>query len=223
MFKTIIRPKTNGKNEIEDLQDWLWPSMDEGSWGSEENSTGPLGDWLKSHKHEWFRTVRNFDVCIQAGGNMGMYQRLLSDIFKTVYTFEPHPLSFHCLVNNCQKTNIVKINAALGPVLGLISNQFTEDGADNLGMNTIDTKDDSYIPMLTIDSFNLKSCGLIALDVEGFEAGVLAGALQTISQFRPVIIGERTDSAEFVNVLSAFGYEKTGQSVSDTIYTSINN
>jgi FkbM family methyltransferase len=222
MFDTIVRPKTFGKNEIEDLQDWTWPAMDDGSWGNAEDGTGPLGDWLQSHKFKWFETVRKYEVCVQAGGNMGMYPRILSDIFKIVYTFEPHPLSFHCLVQNCQESNIVKINGALGPCAGMINNLFTTSGADNMGMNTIHTEGEPYIPMFALDDIRLKACDLIALDVEGFESGVLAGAMMTIDQFKPVIIGERTDNDDIKSVLEPFGYEITDTSHGDTIWTFIN-
>ena len=39
-------------------------------------------------------------VVVQAGGNCGMQVVKFAEFFDTVYTFEPDPVNFHCLVNN---------------------------------------------------------------------------------------------------------------------------
>ena len=78
-----------------------------------------------SHRNKLLKHIpvnRRRDV-VCAGGNQGLYPRLLSEIFENVYTFEPDPLSFHCLAANCQKSNIVKIQAALGRERGLVQMQ----------------------------------------------------------------------------------------------------
>ena len=38
-------------------------------------------------------------VCIQAGGNVGVWPKKLSTIFDVVYTFEPDPENFNCLAH----------------------------------------------------------------------------------------------------------------------------
>jgi len=219
MFNTFVRKKTSGVNEVEDLQDWVWPDCDIGSWGAAND--GPLGDWLNSHKIKWFEHVRRYGVVLQAGGNMGLYARLLSDKFETVYTFEPHPLAFHCLVQNCQVPNIIKFNAALGPERSYIKNSIGLEGADNMGMNQIAKMEGSIIPMFTIDELNLPSCDLIALDVEGFEYNILCGSMTTIVQYKPVIILENGERPEIKEFLTPFGYRVAGKSVADTVWAPI--
>ena len=91
---------------------WVWARDDVHGW------IGPKMDWEVHHSQNIARYCSTRlgprSVAVQAGGCMGMYPRLLSDMFNAVYTFEPDPLNFHCLVANCQRDNIVKMNAALG-------------------------------------------------------------------------------------------------------------
>lgn len=60
--------------------------------------------------HAYLRRSRSLDAqialcpqrrtCVQAGGHIGIYPRKLSKFFECVYTFEPEPENFSCLVLN---------------------------------------------------------------------------------------------------------------------------
>ena len=49
---------------------------------------------------------------------------------------------------------------------------------------------DGPIPMLRIDDLGLQSCGLICLDIEGYEMKALRGAQATIRRCRPAVVIE---------------------------------
>ncbi len=199
-----------GTNEI-DEKGWVWPDWDRGTW------EGPRGDWLISHSKKWFKYPRKFDVCIQAGGAYGLYPRLLSDRFKMVYTFEPTPLSFYCLVQNCQKDNIVKTQAALGEKPDLI--QVVVNNEFDAGLNMVTCSASATIPQLTIDSFGYKEVDLIALDTEQYEANILRGAEKTIDKFRPVIIIEcGARRQETKDILASYRYTHVDSSIADDIF-----
>lgn len=200
----VIRDET-----IDSVHQWYWYSGDSGAWD------GPKNDWITSHSKKYFTRVKKFDTVIQAGGCLGMYPRLLSDIFKRVYTFEPDPKNFFCLNANCQKPNIVKFNCALGIEKKLVSMDRWHE--DNLGMHSIKEIDEEKIPMLTIDDLPLDSCDMICLDVEAYEINVILGAASTISRFKPVITCERGNDSILL-MLSQFGYEEVDRSVADVIY-----
>ena len=190
---------------------WYWIAEDNGAW------EGPNTDWA-SHLTEYKKFVKNWGVVVQAGGCQGMYPRLFSDHFERVYTFEPDPLNFICLVNNCQKDNIFKMQAALGAERGWV--RVSRNTPTNTGMNTVRTDQGTcYIPMLTIDSLVLDRCDLIQLDIEGYEANAIKGGINTIEQFKPVIACERGNDAIF-NQLKPLGYEVASRSFADTIYVS---
>jgi len=168
-------------DEIEGIRNWLWITEDSGAWDGPKSDWGPLKQGILNH-------VKKFEVCIQAGGNCGMYPRLLSDMFKRVYTFEPDPLNFHCLAHNCQKDNIYKINAALGETNKLLS--MYRNDMRNVGAHRVSDKGDTFIPTFTIDQLALEQCDYISLDCEGYEPNVIAGGMDTISRFLPVITME---------------------------------
>ena len=196
------------EKNIGGVEKWLWPVSDSGLWD------GPRENWNTSHKDKLKKYVTNFNVVVQAGGGCGMYPRLLSDMFKVVYTFEPNYTNFHCLVVNCTKPNIIKINAALGATSGLIS--MVSSNPKNMGTGRVEEKPDSFIPRLTIDMIKYSHCDLIWLDIEGYEENALKGAMETIHKFKPIIMAEH--GQKFEDWMKQLGYEKIDQSVSDAIF-----
>lgn len=205
------------EQEIDGVSNWLWPKTDTGAW------YGPSMEWGNSHKDGYLEYCKKFDVVVQAGGNCGLYPMLLSKYFSRVYTFEPDPLNFHCLVNNCQSPNIFKFNAALGETNKQL--HLFNGNEENVGCHTVgdDSKKDaytvklSYIPTFTIDQLALDTCDLIQLDCEGYEPNVILGALDTIERFKPVLTLETTNH-ETEMLLSQFGYKHKRTVGSDKIF-----
>jgi len=134
---------------------------------------------------EWLQHVSGRSVCVQAGGNCGLFPSKLACFFDAVYTAEPDHENFACLAINCPAPNVYAFRAAFGAKPGTIGLHFTES---NAGGHYIEGK--GTIPVITIDSLNLPDCDLIALDVEGAELIALQGAEQTVKRHRPVIITE---------------------------------
>lgn len=152
---------------------------------------------------------------IQAGGNCGMYPRLFSKYFETVYTFEPDWLNFYCLVNNCANSKVIKFNCALGnsnmPVK--VNRPYTH----NIGTHQVSIG--GNIPQLTIDQLNLPNCSLIQLDTEDFEVPIILGALNTIKKYRPGIACEQLGTDRITKILQPLGYKLLGVVVKDYIYS----
>jgi len=200
---------------IDGETNWYWIKGDTGAF------EGPKDDWLENHSTKYFQHLDNFDTVVTAGTNCGMYARFYSRKFKHVYAFEPEPLAFFCMVNNCQSDNVVKLNAALGHGHGLVGiHRATPGGNDmNVGMNQICLPTEEFkIPMLTVDSLALDSCDLIQLDVEGFEQYAIMGANVTIKKFKPVIIAERFSTVENQKFMAELGYVLSDISGMDSIY-----
>jgi FkbM family methyltransferase len=189
--------------------DYLFVAGDTGSW-----ETGPHFNWTQDHHPNILKYVKHWRTAVQAGGCHGAYPHLLSEMFDTVYTFEPTAISFHCLVNNCQSENIIKLNAALGAEHQMIS---VSHNNGNLGANSIQGK--GKIPMLLLDDFDFDHLDLLMLDVESYEDKVIAGGRKTIAKFKPVIFAECGVHAQR-QFLEELGYQEVARSSADVVYVS---
>lgn len=194
---------------VDDISELIWIKEDTGAWD------GPKDDWVTSHKEKYTKYCKQFRTCIAAGGNQGMYPRLLSQLFQRVMTFEPDHRNFHCLVNNCQSENIIKINAALGSSHLFVD--LNRPVTDNTGMHNINLSQPGFIPQLMIDDFDFTDLDFIQLDIEGYEINALQGAYATIQRNLPLISCENGNDV-ILQYLSEFGYSIVDQSKADTLY-----
>lgn len=204
-FNSLVEKRWTREGDI-----FMWTKRDEGAW------SGPYKDWIKSHNEIYFKYIKKYDVCVQAGGNHGMYPAFLSQKFETVYTFEPDALNFHCLVNNCQTPRIIKINAALGDTHKMIDITNTETNRCNTGMFKVIPEQTGIIPQLKLDDFDLPACDFICLDVEDYELNVLKGSINIIKKFSPVISAENGQMVR--DFLDGLGYKEVDRSVADHIF-----
>ena len=79
-----------------------------------------MADW-NAHYDLIMSYVPNKKTVIQAGGNCGLYARLYATVFDSVFTFEPDPINFSCLAENCKINKIVKFNTALANKNGMLN------------------------------------------------------------------------------------------------------
>ncbi len=207
---TFIRKE----REIDSVGNWLWlEGEDGGAWGKPD-SDGPVYNW-HMQKEKVLQYCNGFHLAIQGGGCMGMYPRLLSNMFGLVYTFEPSYLNFHCLVNNCPQQNIIKFNAALGESSGWVK---TKGGPDIGGGGcSWEESKEGTIPQMSIDSFRFPRCNLIMLDTEGYEEYIIRGAVNTIKKCEPVIFAELGHREVVRDQLTALNYVIVDQT-DDTIF-----
>ena len=121
--------------------------------------------------------------CVQAGGNVGVFPKVLAQHFERVYTVELDAQNFADLQVNVPD-NVRAFHGALGEAPGRVGchradlaiSHYVEEGGD--------------VPVLTVDDFALERCDLIALDVEGYEWPALKGAERTIERCRPLLVVE---------------------------------
>lgn len=161
-------------------------------------------------------------VVIQAGGNNGLYAKQYSELFDTVYTFEPVPELFYCLNRNITTDNVFKFQACLGDrhaLVGLGRKVYNNAGSTNV-------YGEGQTPTLMIDNLGLSQCDLIHLDIEGFELFALRGGEKTIAKCRPVIVLEESvhslrygvSPGDIERWLAGFGYSRIGTVQGDGVY-----
>jgi FkbM family methyltransferase len=114
-----------------------------------------------------------------------------------VITFEPQPWAYKGIKKTLSKNNIknVKVvNAGLSDKKGKI--QFCSDGSGSSSVcNERSASKKKWaevydIPIVTLDSYNLKNVSIMKVDVEGHELNALNGAKKTIISSNPVIVLE---------------------------------
>jgi FkbM family methyltransferase len=185
-----------------------------------------------------FRDLQNLEVavshcalkrsCVQAGGNLGLFPKRLSEDFKRVFTFEPDPKLFTYCKHNAPEENIVHVCAALGksyePVALSGKRRDTSGRAAHEGLTHVTGP--GKIPQTTIDDLVIYDCDLIYLDIEGYELNALEGAVRTIDRSSPVIAVEVNGTGEHYGVknemlrewLHMRGYRMVSRLNSDEVY-----
>jgi len=161
---------------------WLWPKGDQFTWPTVIEELAEIPELVALCKER--------RVCVQAGGNGGLWVREFAGLFERVYTFEPDPILFRCLVHNVPCSNVVFTQAAVGGSSGFIAMDRWM-GLANPGANRV--KGGGHIPQVTVDSYGLEHVDLIQFDIEGYELHALKGAQDTIMRCRPVICIELRD------------------------------
>jgi FkbM family methyltransferase len=164
-------------------------------------------------------------LCVQAGGNVGVYADKLAGIFGQVWTFEPDPENFACLNRNLAASRVIYRHAALLNHNRTVTTERTEREANNYAASFV-TEQAGGVPGVRIDDLRLPALDLLLLDTEGSEQMALEGAAQTIMRYSPVIavelkgLGARygvTDS-QTEAWLAAFGYARVAEIGRDKVY-----
>lgn len=158
---------------------WLWPVADTIAYRIIKQEVAEIPELVALCKQR--RT------CIQAGGNCGMWVDPLATEFERVYTFEPDPLNFRCLVHNVDRHNVSFIRAGLGHAPAQMGMAYHPT---NCGAYQVNPDEPGDVQIIAVDQFGLKDVDLIQLDIEGFELFALEGAKETIARCKPVICVE---------------------------------
>jgi FkbM family methyltransferase len=140
------------------------------------------------------RLIPRGGTMLDVGANIGNHALYLRDRFEAIHCFEPNPTTLELLRENIALNGVQ--NVAVHPV-GLSSQHaflpFIED-RDNLGVSHFVSAEKHGIPKLevcigdeVVGSHRIKNVRFIKIDVEGFEAEVVAGLKRTIARDRPLI------------------------------------
>ena len=134
------------------------------------------------------------DVAIDIGANEGVYTYRLSQLCKRVEAFEPQP-ECTALLRTYKKKNVRVHGCALSDVSGELDLHIPFlDGKPNSGYASVRLPESEHstmrVPVRRLDDFHFESVSFIKIDVEGHEGKVLAGAQQTITRERPIMLVE---------------------------------
>jgi FkbM family methyltransferase len=174
--------------------------------------------------------LKDSDITIDVGGNVGQYALLFAEHSKKVYTFEPMPkmigrLEHHIQLNQLEQ-KLILIPKALSKAAGILKFELPESansGTASTVLGRVANSDQIIeVEAMTFDDFadseNINGrVDLIKIDIEGAEFFAIQGMKRTLSSsHQPILILEMNDemmglagySANDVQVfLSSFGYE----------------
>lgn len=202
-------------DKVELRQGWIWPKDDVRCWRCFQKHTD-LPDRIMKY-------VTKKSVCVQAGGNVGVYVKKFAENFETVHTFEPEPLNFYCLHHNLASFyNVFKHQGFIGNIneqpKGI--ERFDTQKDPNTGKFRIG-REPGHIIVHSIDSLDLDACDLIQLDIEGYEYQALLGAMETIKKFKPVICLEWFENQQQLSeIMEQFNYQQVADFKSDRVFVS---
>lgn len=137
--------------------------------------------------------ARERSLCVQAGANIGIFPLYLARYFERVHCYEPDPEAQDFFFENILGAAGIDFHAeGLADKFrtGFLYRTRRDGRPGHLGTHHVKLIDDRRaLPVLlnTIDALRLPACGLIYLDIEGFELFALRGAVDTIARCRPVI------------------------------------
>jgi len=158
-------------------------------------------------------------AAVDVGANKGVWTWFLADLASRVYAYEPNPKLFNMLKRNVAE-NVKAHQIALSDEDGVAELRVphSHKGYSNQGASLSATKVDGAFLGIEVDARRLdglaiENVGFIKIDVEGFEAEVIRGALETIRRDKPVMVVEseeahiKRDVEELMRFVEALGYE----------------
>jgi FkbM family methyltransferase len=156
------------------------------------------------------------DIVMDAGALFGEHTIALAELCPrgSVLAFEPQRIPFQILCANAQinsMSNIDAVKCALGAVDGISKVPSYDPRSDSpFGLARLGSPYEvgQLVRVRTIDSLALGRLDFIKIDVEGYEAQVLEGGVETIARCRPVIYLEYNENRDgIVRLLRGLGYK----------------
>lgn len=154
---------------------------------------------------------------LDIGANIGFYTNIFSELVGlngNVFAFEPEPINFKYLQQNCKGLTNVKLNnQAVSDKTGTLKIYLSKMlNVDHRTYKIDDYSEIKEIDAITIDEY-LKAnsnpkIDFIKMDIQGFEMSALKGMLQTLKNNRGV---------KAISELWPYGLQKAGSSAIEMV------
>lgn len=175
------------------------------------------GEYCPDEWRALAQLIRPGMTVVEVGANMGTHSVDMARACAPgpFYAFEPQPRIFQVLCANLALNDIGNAFAypeGCGETEGVAVVPLMDYGREgNFGGMSLqaDGAVGVKVRIRPLDSLELPACGLIKIDVEGFETQVLRGARQTIARCRPLLYVENDREAqqqELISLISEMGY-----------------
>jgi FkbM family methyltransferase len=191
---------------------WSFPDIDshfKDSVGEFPNTT-----YQQSALDAAFKYVKNFNVAIDAGANIGLQSVRLAQKFNKVHSFEPTTINYDCLISNAKHfSNIQVYKTGLGEREGTEIIKLPAESTNCGAFSIVDFNNyensllSEEIKTIPLDQLNIFP-DFIKIDTQGFELFILKGAKNTLKN-KPVLLleCEKKQEKQLLNeYLNPLGY-----------------
>ena len=184
-------------------------------WPDSDKQCHPVVPKQVKDLEKALQLTNKFDLCIQAGGNVGIWANRLKDNFYHVWTIEPDLENYICLLHNMEE--------GIFPLFGALGDEPKSMGLkrDPKNVGAHQMYGEGRIPVFTIDELHVPACDLIVLDIEGMEHIALEGAKKTIETFKPTIMVEDKGLSELYGAPQGWSESFPGYVVADRIHRDV--
>jgi FkbM family methyltransferase len=180
-------------------------------------SLAAYGEFSEGESAMFAQLVTIGQVVVEAGANIGAHTIHLAKLVGeqgAVFAFEPQRIVFQTLCANLalnQLVNVVARQQGVGRQFGEMVLPNVDPRVENNfgGLSLLPEGTGEKVGIVNIDSLGLSRCDLIKVDVEGMEEEVVAGAVNTIANFRPLMYLENDraeKSASLIRYLQSLNY-----------------
>lgn len=207
------------------------------NWDNHFNSRIKNGDYQKRQREFALSYVKEWDIAIDIGANIGLWTKPLCEKFKFVWAFEPSRENWeHCHKNLEGIENYQLEQVALGDEQAENVRLYsTSDSCGDLRISPIgeNAKVVDIVDMMKLDNYYHElmkkyagNVGFIKIDVQQHEKEVLLGATRILEEHSPVICielpirdeEEQTYKVICKNILGGLGYREKGSKGKETIF-----
>jgi FkbM family methyltransferase len=181
------------------------------------------GEYCEAESDVFRQLIKPGMTVVEAGANIGAHTVPMARACAPgrLIAFEPQQRVFQLLCANLTMNEIANATVypeALGAAAGVVELPSVDYGADgNFGSVSPRAtagagepwREGRMVRQRPLDALELPECGLIKVDVEGWEVGVLRGAMTTIARCRPLLYVENdraAQQAELIALIDALGY-----------------
>jgi FkbM family methyltransferase len=136
--------------------------------------------------------VKNFTTAVDVGAYRGEWTAAMAQHFSTVYSFEPNSLLFSRLANWSMGSfcDMRLHGCAILDINGNGNLCCDPECPDKDRARFALPDKNGGVEVRTLESFRIKECGLLKVDVEGGELRALFGARRILRHQKPVIVVE---------------------------------
>lgn len=129
-------------------------------------------------------------LAIDGGANVGVYSRIMAGHFDRVIAYEPAPDTFACLARNLGDWGLAGRVEARAQALSDRTESVAMKGRRGHRSLSRQVRGAGDIPAVPIDDLGLSELAFLKLDLEGYEARALRGAVETLARCRPFVLFE---------------------------------